>query len=199
MRKLHHNNQGFSTIEVLLIIVILSIILGTGAYVFHAQQNASKNLVVSTSSTQTRSSQSKLTYLVIKEWRVKFVINDPVVAGAIYTPPITLPDGNQEIKLGSSVWRSLSCQGTNTTLDLNSTNLTSSIGDDLIRGTDQAKVLNDQVISPTNVVKVGDYYYTYQNNTGIGACMLSPAAGKTYQSINSAYSSNWMAHKVVAE
>jgi prepilin-type N-terminal cleavage/methylation domain-containing protein len=77
MKKLSQN--GFTAVEVLLVLILLAILGFTGFYVYHAQQNANKSLDTaqttanssSTASTKT-AAQDKTKYLDIKEWGVKF-------------------------------------------------------------------------------------------------------------------------------
>lgn len=177
-------------------VIAVLLLIGAAGYVVYKNHQKSTSTANTSSTTQT-SKTSTLDYLVIKEWGVKLSINDPTVPSPVYNAPVTLPDGNEEVVLGSATWDNLTCQGTNSTLNIKSA---TGAGDELIRGTDKQTVLNDQVVSSDNVVKVGDYYYTYQNNTGIGSsCSLSTADNTTYQSVNQAYTSNWTANKVVAE
>jgi hypothetical protein len=49
--KLQNNQNGFSAVEALLLIVIVAIIGGTGWYVWHAKSNTNKALTVNNSST----------------------------------------------------------------------------------------------------------------------------------------------------
>jgi cytoskeletal protein RodZ len=208
---IYNNKQsGFSAIEAVLILVIVGMLGFTGWYVWHAKQTADKTLSADNSNvpsfskkqastahtTTSQSNASSSNYLIIKEWGVKLSVNDPIVTSPVYNAPVNLPDGNQEVVLGSSSWDNLKCQGTNTVLNIKQA---TGVGDDLIRGTDKSKVLADQVVGDKNYTQIGNYYYTYQNNTGIGSCNLNAQDTKTYQAVNTAFTANWNAHKVVSE
>lgn len=187
--------------EAILVIVIVILIGVVGGLVYkdHHKATVVTNNTASSIKKDSPTSIKPSTvtgYINIKQWGVKLSINDPTVPSPVYNAPITLPDGNEEVVLGSSTWDSLTCQGTRRTLNIKNYN---GFGDDLIRGTNKSTVLSDQVISNSNVIKVGNYYYTYQNNTGIGSCILSAADSHIYQLVNQAYTSNWIADKVVAD
>ena len=76
------NQKGFTTVEGLLILVIVAIIGGTGYYVYHSQKQTDKTLdsaantsqsAVNQKTTAAKTTQAASTgYLVIKEWGVKF-------------------------------------------------------------------------------------------------------------------------------
>ena len=198
MGKSKNTETGFSAIEGLLILIIIGIVGFAGWYVYdaHKKANATYNAASqSSTSTAKAASSTARKFLVIKEWSVKLTVDSSAVASPVYNTPVTLPDGNQEVVLGSATWDSLTCQGSGSTLNIKKA---TGVGDELIRGTDQSKVLADQAVSSGNVIKVGDYYYTYQNNTGIGSCTLSTKDAQVYQAVNQAYTANWNANKVTA-
>jgi len=61
MGKFQKNQNGFTALEGLLAFVIIGIVGFTGWYVYHAQQNANKNLATTSSSTPTFKNNSKKT------------------------------------------------------------------------------------------------------------------------------------------
>jgi hypothetical protein len=88
--------QGFASLEALLIVVILSILAGTGFYVYKANKNSSDTLDSATKSAQSqpaevthnRSAEQK--ELVIKEWGVKIKLSKET-AGAYYRDDTLAP------------------------------------------------------------------------------------------------------------
>lgn len=52
MASIHKDQRGVSTLEVILIIIIVGIIGGVGWYVYHTKQNSDKSLDQATSTSQ---------------------------------------------------------------------------------------------------------------------------------------------------
>lgn len=72
--KLRKNEQGFSVVEVLLVLIFIAIVFFIGFYVAHAQKDKTANTTNTTTTAQKTSSDSKTSesrYLDITEWGVK--------------------------------------------------------------------------------------------------------------------------------
>lgn len=94
------NQNGFAIIEALLIIIILSMLGGTGYYVWHSKQAADKTLNTASKTAQSTPSATKATvpkqsFLTIKEWGVKIPLSSSL-ANLKYAVQ-TYSDGGQSI------------------------------------------------------------------------------------------------------
>jgi predicted negative regulator of RcsB-dependent stress response len=72
MENMKKPQEGFSAVEALLILIIVAILGGVGWYVWHANNEADKNLT-SASNTSSLSNKTDKSngYFVIKEWNVR--------------------------------------------------------------------------------------------------------------------------------
>ncbi len=77
------NQKGFGAVEALLILVIVGIIGGAGWYVFQSQKktnqsldNANKSLTELSQQKNVEQSKDETEYIEIKEWGVRFALND---------------------------------------------------------------------------------------------------------------------------
>lgn len=72
--KLRKNQQGFSVVEVLLVLIFVAIVFFIGFYVAHAQKDKTTPTTTTAATAQKADTETKsntLKYLTIKEWGVK--------------------------------------------------------------------------------------------------------------------------------
>jgi prepilin-type N-terminal cleavage/methylation domain-containing protein len=86
MNKLNQNEQGFSAVELIMVIVIIVLIGAVGYFVYKNDHQTTR--VVTITKTQqatpkTSSTTNSTSYLVIKEWGVKIALTSPLT-GATY-------------------------------------------------------------------------------------------------------------------
>jgi hypothetical protein len=148
------NNDGFTLVEVLLILIFLGIIGFTGYYVWHSQKAADKALTVSDNSTGTvavPATQKHTTkYLDIKEWGVKLPLSSGIES-AYYEAGTA--DVSGSIYLSIDGYKGTDCAADAVTL-----------------GAIQRFAPNDKddegsylTAQFPNAVHVGGYYYQYQH------------------------------------
>jgi hypothetical protein len=96
MRKI--NSKGFSSLEIVLLLVGLLIIIGTVIYVSQATKKSNDNLNVSNQSAQTppKTTTKKVDTLTIKEWGVKIGLSQDS-AGDYYKADDVQPQNPPEV------------------------------------------------------------------------------------------------------
>jgi uncharacterized protein (UPF0333 family) len=153
---------GFAAIQTLLIAVILVMVGGVGWYVWRTSDQANKNMENAESTAQkTAAASAKNSYLVLKEWGVKFKIpSDQNGVTYFTTPDVRKGETPQAVYLTSktlydTTHHTLSCQ----TGGIENVILSRyKVGDNRPFGTPYSKEELDNLIKVFGA-KVGDYYY----------------------------------------
>lgn len=170
------NQDGFSIIEGLLILVIIAIVGGTGWYVVKAKDQTDKTYSQTTASTIVPTKKTAAVkandqkYLVIKQWGVE----------------LPLPEGIKDATYGGQ-----SSSGGYDSIRLSTGSLTTKdpqCGPDqtgvgfLLResatthNTNASKYPSDPLNYPVYDTKIGDYYYSYQHSQA--ACSSQDAVNQ---------------------
>lgn len=148
------NQQGFSLIEIMLLLFVVVLISGLGYFVWNQNNSSNQNPASqgsSNSGSNTQNSQTAATkYLEIKEWGVKFPLSD-TIADAVYAPS---NDTTRRMDLSTASLANTDCgvTGSATPGLYRFSDVTSSPDYD-----DRAVTLKE------DAVKIGDYYFTYAN------------------------------------
>lgn len=194
--RFKHTEKGFSTVELLLIIVMVGLISGVGYFVYHSTKNTNKTYAGTTNSaanggkggggnSNPHTGPAKTEVFLILEWKVSAAIPTPPEQAALIQYKIA--DGNPE---GAQFTTQELVD-----LDKNNCSADSQPAGTIFRakatdhfylddGSDSGKSVQQEIGSGVfkPFKKVGDYYYWYRhsqaacNDTATGVHLQSLAA-----------------------
>jgi hypothetical protein len=180
MRRREHQS-GFSTVAILLIVLVIGIVGATGFFVY--QHNRPKLSNAASNPSQPSSQQtttptptppaSTVAYLTIKEWGVKLPLSD-AIKDAYYTPAVGSskgPDGQPNtLLLGLRSLDSSGCAATNTTAFAQIFRALPTERDGVT-----GKLLTQEY---PDGVTIGNYFYAYEGVSNTGTCKAPQATSQ---------------------
>jgi type II secretory pathway pseudopilin PulG len=184
-QPIKRDQSGFSTIEALLVVLVVAVlaVIGFVVYQRHKPSSAKNSAATSQTQTKTQPAQTTTQYLTIKEWGVKLPLSsaisnaDYVVAKGSSSGAGGQPD---KVWLGLTSNTSASCNPANN--DAGGRGAIGAIIRVLPTDTDP---VSGQLLTQKypNGVTIGGYYYLYQSWATNNPC----ASNSTLQSIDSAF------------
>jgi type II secretory pathway pseudopilin PulG len=176
---MNKTQKGFAVVEVTLLLVLVSIIAGTGYFVWHSKKQADKSLNTAANTNQTASSKSSSSkgsnpsnhstnsqssnsalssqYLVITQWGVEMPITADIKDA--YYDVLENNEGDPNLYgLSTHVLASLdsNCSATHGAVGI--------ISRQTAATHDQNATMNDPLNSPVYPDKVGNYYYYFDHS-----------------------------------
>lgn len=162
------NQKGFTVIEVLLVLILLSIVGFSGYYVYHTQKSSSTKPAISTTasstsagkdttSTQTTTPSDSTQYLVIKEWGVKIPLSD-AIKDAVYAYSVEYGAESAGLSTKTLAAYGDGCEAGGVGAG--------GIDRQTVTEHDQNAQKDDNMNYPVYSIKVGNYYYQYISPQG---------------------------------
>lgn len=193
--------SGFTIVEVLLVVLILSVVGFGGYYVWHSPNKADKTYDNSSKSSQATSPSSKKTttntpsnsststtqtqqYLTIAQWQVKIPLS-VALSGMSYSVVDSHIAGATAINISSSALTNLSCTRSDGSASTTSPNI-GEIYQTQNPNTAYAGTTFANYMGADLARKVGSYYYYLSLSEGLGDCQLATANANTFDSMGSA-------------